>query len=112
MHPSRLLLLTSIFVDYVIRSPIENTETEALIKQALDRVGKPLGPWPGVVFDMNTDEGQALLGSPNGLGVGYLLIQHKNSLGMKTISKVTVFQDEGKLPWPRFPSMVFHVVDV
>ncbi|KAF2832660.1 hypothetical protein CC86DRAFT_401412 [Ophiobolus disseminans] len=57
---------------------------------------------------MDTDEGKAILSSPNGAGVAYLLFTHKRQLGRKTMSKVTVFADDGKKQ-PRPPSLVYHV---
>jgi hypothetical protein len=39
---------------------------------------------------------QALLGSPNGFGVAYLLFTHKQQLGMKKVSKVTVFSQKNQ----------------
>jgi hypothetical protein len=49
------------------------------------------------------------LGSPNGLGAGYFLTQHKRQLGTKTISKVKVFMNDSK--WP-LPQMIFFVEEV
>lgn len=40
---------------------------------------------------MQQDEGQAILGTPNGLGCGYVLAQHKEKLGVNTITEVTVW---------------------
>lgn len=60
---------------------------------------------------MDTTEGQALLGSPNGAGCAFILVQHKRQLGRKSFDRVTVFQDDGK-QFPRPPSLVFRVVDV
>ncbi|KAF2865077.1 hypothetical protein BDV95DRAFT_613038 [Massariosphaeria phaeospora] len=95
---------------YVFRSPIANTEAQWLINRAFQLSGKELKTWPGVDFDMATDEGKALHSSPNGAGVAYLLFAHKRHLGRKTISKVTVFADDGKKQ-PRPPSLVHHIVD-
>jgi hypothetical protein len=41
---------------------------------------------------MDTEEGKALLGTPNGSGIGFLLAQHKEVLGMhKSVKQVTLF---------------------
>jgi hypothetical protein len=40
---------------------------------------------------MDTEEAQALLGSVNGSGIGWLLIEHKQQLGIKTVKQVTLF---------------------
>lgn len=63
--------------------------------------------WPGVTFDTRSLEGQALIGTPNGVGVAYLLIQHKRKLGHKMISAVTIFHPKG-YSWV----LLFHIVDV
>jgi hypothetical protein len=69
---------------------------------------------------MDTVEGKAILKSPNGAGVAFLLSIHKDVLGRKTDSKVTVFEDDrasrlrrvdGKEK-PKPPGLVFHIVDV
>ncbi|KAB8199136.1 hypothetical protein P875_00095127 [Aspergillus parasiticus SU-1] len=71
--------------------------------------GKPLPPrgkdeprdtsmveeWPGKSYDMSTDDGKAILGTPNGAGVARFLMDHKLELGVKAPSKVTVFKTTG-----------------
>jgi hypothetical protein len=47
--------------------------------------------WPGVTFSMESEEGKAILGTPNGCGVAFMLIQHGKALGEKRIEKVTLF---------------------
>jgi hypothetical protein len=63
-------------------------------------------PWPGLSYEASSDEGQALLRSPNGLGVAMLLIQHKKQLGHKTVEKIMVFHKNNTL------MMLFRIVDV
>lgn len=76
-----------------------------------------LGPpnWPGVDFWMDTDAGKAILGSPNGNGVGWLLAQHHAQLGRKAISRVTVFDTQYSGQPRGFglvkPHMIFHLED-
>ena len=44
-----------------------------------------------------------MIGSPNGLTVGYFLAQHKHHLGNKAVDKVTVFRaDRGMMPYLLF----------
>lgn len=64
-------------------------------------------------FDTKSDEGHALLGSPNGAAFAYFLMQHKAELGQKTITKVTVFRAEtaDDLAFVD-PNLVFHVENV
>lgn len=43
-------------------------------------------------WDIDTPEGKALLGSENGRGFGYLLVQHKSTFGDRTaITGVTMW---------------------
>ncbi len=53
--------------------------------------------WPGVPFAKGTDEFQAILGTPHGKGVVYLLVQHPNELPTKNIQSVTVFSTPPRL---------------
>jgi hypothetical protein len=93
---------------YIMKTPCENPTTQLVIKKALKNTGQTLSKWPGVTFSMDTKEGVAILGTPNGWGVAYLLVQHKKQLGNKVVDKVTVFQDEGpKVPRP--PSVLFYI---
>ncbi|KAF2878591.1 hypothetical protein BDV95DRAFT_589502 [Massariosphaeria phaeospora] len=79
---------------------ITNTPTQNIILRAL---GKKAGKWPGASFDIGSDEGLALLGSPNAAGPAYLLIQRKKELGNRCITKVTVFkEDNNPHPWLLF----------
>lgn len=93
-------------IKYYIINAITNSDTGPVIQRAVES-GKvaPLKKWPGASFGMETDEGKALLGTPVGVGVGFLLAQHKAQLGNKVISKVDVFlPEEGGNP-----SLAFHV---
>jgi hypothetical protein len=48
----------------------------------------------GRTFRPGSDEYYALLYSPNGRGIGWLLTQHKTQLGLLTVSSITVFGSE------------------
>lgn len=73
---------------YFIRLHIKNDMTRGRIK---DAVGEVVPRWPGVTYEMTEEKGQALLGTPNGIGVAYFLIQHKPQLGIRAPTKVTVW---------------------
>lgn len=65
------------------------------------------------VYGMDTDEGKAILGSPNGQGVGWLLIQHKSQLGMRTVQSVAVWGEEAcEDAYTACISMVFIIVSI
>jgi hypothetical protein len=92
---------------------ISNDQTNTLIATCLHNRKQTLKEWPGVEFDTKSDEGHALLGSPNGAAFAYFLMQHKAELGLKTITRVTVFRAEtdDDLAFVD-PNLVFHVGDV
>jgi len=52
-----------------------------------------------VYFNINSPEAQALLSSPNGQGTVWFLAQHKNPLGWKIITGVTVFMNREDTSW-------------
>lgn len=78
---------------YIIRAHVVNPDTQDIVFQALSRAGHTQLPsWNDrVTFQMNTDEGKAILGTPNGAGCGYLVAQHKTQLGVKRIRDVVVW---------------------
>lgn len=72
--------------------------------------------WPGTTFStVESDEGLALLGSPNAIAYSWFLISHKKELGNKMITKVRVFwgneHDNQDDKW-RYPEMLLYVEDV
>ncbi|GAB1210761.1 hypothetical protein APSETT445_009559 [Aspergillus pseudonomiae] len=94
-------------IKYFVRHHVIN---DASLDVALEVAsGKPLPPrkkdeprdtsmveeWPGKSYDMSTDDGKAILGTPNGAGVARFLMDHKPELGVKAPSKVTLFKTTG-----------------
>ena len=80
-------------VQYIIRAHVVNPDTQGTVFTALRSIGRTQLPsWNDhVTFPMSTDEGKAILGTPNGAGCGYLIAQHKSQLGVKRIRDVIVF---------------------
>lgn len=91
---------------YVLRYNVLNIHAESILTSIHLANNTETMPWPGICYDATSLEGQALLGSPNGSGVAYMLIQHKQELGHKTIEKITVFRQGNEL------MLLFHVVGV
>ncbi|KAF2014147.1 hypothetical protein BU24DRAFT_492854 [Aaosphaeria arxii CBS 175.79] len=93
-------------VRYLISNAVTNVDTGPIIQRAIESVNaSPLKKWPGVSFSSMSEQGRALLGSPNGIGLGYLLVQHKAQLGNKYVTRIDVFApDEGANP-----TMIFHI---
>ncbi|KAH6639025.1 hypothetical protein C7974DRAFT_387722 [Boeremia exigua] len=82
---------------------IINSQTIRLMQMALQRYEVPEGQerlkripkWPGLELGIETPGALAMLGSPNGLAVGYFLAQHKTQLGgNKHVHKVTIWKDD------------------
>ncbi|KAF2728424.1 hypothetical protein EJ04DRAFT_569550 [Polyplosphaeria fusca] len=81
---------------YIIIQDIMNWLTLGINREAHNRKGEQDDPWPGVEFSTDSDEGKALMASPNGYGVAYLLIQHKKQLGKyRKVSKITMYDTRG-----------------
>ncbi|KAJ4993438.1 hypothetical protein SVAN01_00986 [Stagonosporopsis vannaccii] len=102
------------FLVYYIVNPITNE----LVAEALRTYNLEPGQtrlirvpqWPGVTFSMDSEQGVAMLGSPNGIAVGYFLAQHKTQLGgNKYVTDVQIFLNEDN---DDEPYMIFHVADV
>lgn len=93
---------------YILRYNVQNDETTEVIMECLNH-GTP-GLWPGIEFDINSEEGRALLGTPNGYGVGYLLLQHRADLGQKMIRSVNIFSSSARAPYS-WLMLRFNIVD-
>lgn len=95
-------------IHYFWMMDIANNETEEIIARALHNVKNSVSSWPGVTFNMDTEEGVAILGSANGAVFAWFLIQHKEQLGNKWIPKVTTFVDDRGL-MNRGAHLIFYV---
>ena len=89
---------------YIARVGIYNAFTESIMYAAVpESQSQKL-----TVFGPGDEAFLALLGTPNGAGGVYLLMQHKLALGFKTISRVLVVLTGSK--WE--PFLIFEVVDM
>lgn len=52
--------------------------------------------WPGLSFGMDSDEGKALLGTPNGIGTARLLIDRAAQLGRRELKVYMFARHDGK----------------
>lgn len=96
---------------FVLRSRIENKDTMSVVERIVRDCGGSATGQRSFTWDMQRDEAKALLGTPNGSGVAWLLAQHKEQLGHKTVDEVTLFWDEEcSLTGP--PSLLFQLGDV
>ncbi|KAH0424577.1 hypothetical protein CcaCcLH18_11460 [Colletotrichum camelliae] len=77
----------------VFRSHITYGPTYNLVLEALKETGQKRVPgWNNrVTFKIGTREGDAILGSTHGAGTAWMLIQHKDALGVKEITEAVVW---------------------
>ncbi|WQF85615.1 hypothetical protein CDEST_10629 [Colletotrichum destructivum] len=77
----------------IFRSHITHQGTYDIVVKALkDKEYERVPGWDKkAVFSMDSREGQAILGTVHGSGTAWMLIQHKETLGLKKITEVAVF---------------------
>jgi len=98
-------------LNYVFRVQIQNAETSLVLNKIIsNHVTFTYEMWPGITFGMDTEEGKAILGTPNGCGVAWMLNQHSKALGEKNIEKVTLFHAAKKDDLFRWPTLLFWIV--
>jgi hypothetical protein len=107
-------------LDKIVRLRIINDDTLAVIRHVKDEYHANNGTTEhgplkdsGLTLDVDTEAAKALLGTPNGSGVAWLLIQHKHHLGWKVVDSVTLFWDgSSRRDYPDNPSLLFRLKDV
>ena len=65
------------------------------------------GPCLEYEFDADSDEGLAILRTPEGAGTAYLLVQHREGLGRRVVDKIVASQFAD--PDSRHLQIVFHI---
>jgi hypothetical protein len=97
-------------IQYIFQFDVTNDDTMNIVNGIVIPLGGFADVPPGDEFTMDTENGQAILGTPNGNGGAWLLATHKAQFGLKTIDFVRVFavgtEDEQKIV------LAFHVVNV
>ena len=94
----------------VIRFSISNTDAEGVIATVTN--GATIGGYKNpMTFEAGSDNFNALLGTPNGSGVAWLLINHKAQMGPKTLSSISLFRSKDPLGGAAVTNMAFEVVD-
>lgn len=56
-------------------------------------------PFPGLAYGMDSPQGRALLGTPNGIGAARLLIDRAATLGRREI-RIHIFWPDGNANYP------------
>lgn len=103
---------------YVVRTNIINKRTYQTICDILNRKERSLPPvansWR-LDFDVEEAEAKALIATPNGYGVAWLLLQRRLQLSWKAITKVTIIACPSHLqsrePNAYGPHLVFEITD-
>lgn len=106
-------------IRYFLRYHVEGEDILAMISEITNGY-ITLTEWPGTEFKIykqmkggveSTDEGKALLGSPNGIGVGYSLLTNRKVLGRRIPDTVRVWKtQEGMNEDICWVHMMFHIV--
>jgi hypothetical protein len=76
---------------YFLALNIQNVNTWSIALKALmnkNNGKKDIPKWPGTEFSLNEPEGKALLGTQIGAPLAWMLIQHKQAFGAKSVVKV------------------------
>ena len=63
----------------------------AMAGDTTPKINELEAPWPGKEFRPGSTGFVALLGTPHGRGIVYLLIQHPNQLPGKSLESIRVF---------------------
>ncbi|KAL8936071.1 MAG: hypothetical protein Q9211_004364 [Gyalolechia sp. 1 TL-2023] len=76
---------------YLAHDTVTNKDTIDIMRFIFNKSpAKGLIKWPGLTFGVDQDEGLALLGTPNGSGTAWLLIDRAKELGQR-LPRVTIF---------------------
>lgn len=98
-------------LNYVFRVQMQNAATSLILNKIISKhVTFKYETWPDITFGMDTEEGKAILGTPNGAGIAWVLVQHRKSFGEKRIEKVTLFHAAKKHDLFRWPSLLLWIV--
>ncbi|PLB44468.1 hypothetical protein P170DRAFT_468142 [Aspergillus steynii IBT 23096] len=102
---------------YFLRYHIVNPDTLAIIKEITDNYAT-LKEWPGTEFAIykrvkgqveGTDEGKALLRTPNGVAIAHFLLTNKRVMGKRIPDSVRLWKtQDGQNMWAH---MIFHIVE-
>ncbi|CAA9963121.1 hypothetical protein PTMSG1_06489 [Pyrenophora teres f. maculata] len=91
-------------INYFFSLDIANADTGRIIARAVEDLGYNYVPeWPGLSFQPSygLKAFTAILGSPNSIGAGWFLAQHKAQMGQnRYIYRITVFTETGTEDYP------------
>ncbi|KAF2832775.1 hypothetical protein CC86DRAFT_414318, partial [Ophiobolus disseminans] len=79
---------------YAAYNVVNDATSELVVRAFKSTKVEKLTPWPGASFDIDSEEGQALVGSPIGATAAHVLSGHKEELGIEHVTKVTVLTND------------------
>ena len=82
---------------YIFRHEVATANTRHIMELAVN-VGEDAldRPWPGVRFVKGSQQYQALMGTPHGTSIAWLLIDHPDDLPGREIESITVFTTDSE----------------
>ncbi|KAM3422553.1 hypothetical protein BST61_g49 [Cercospora zeina] len=99
-------------LEHMFRWNSHNEDVKALLKiVAGGKDIKQIGEWPGVSYPIHELQALATLSAGNAQGVAWLLGQHKEAMGRKTVAQVNIFNCpalDGEAQW----CVYLHIVPV
>ncbi|KAL8807081.1 MAG: hypothetical protein Q9182_000914 [Xanthomendoza sp. 2 TL-2023] len=93
---------------YICCNTVNNTDTKSVMTAIFKKQPERSVLWPGHELKMDSEEGLALLGTPNGLATAYLLKDRGKELGRRRL-RVRIFADslekgtEYRMVWDMAP---------
>ncbi|KAL8688947.1 MAG: hypothetical protein Q9224_004761 [Gallowayella concinna] len=82
-------------LQYLAHDMVTNGDTKVvmiyIMRKHQKNVGRLQMPFPGLEFDIETEEGQALLGTPNGVGTAWMMHDRARELGKRGL-KIRLWQ--------------------
>ena len=82
-HAARTPGLDPKKLQYIGHDNVINSDAGTVIDYIKDKYGGAKKPVPGYEFDIDTDDGKALLGTANGMGTGWLMHDRARDLGRR-----------------------------
>ncbi|KAH7067457.1 hypothetical protein BKA63DRAFT_582343 [Paraphoma chrysanthemicola] len=105
-------------LNLIITWTVTNGRTQRILARAIDpQLEAPdsqraLKSYPWVGWTAESTSGKAMLGSPNGSGIGYFLAQHKPELGNRRVKRIEAFAADTQASGMFEPSIAWEIEDI
>lgn len=77
----------------VVKCRVQNNVTDHIATQALGGLDK-WKTWPGTTFAKDSQQYEALMGTPSGRGVAWLLLTRRQQLGYKFVERIDLWSEK------------------